>query len=168
MSLYELLTSGGLGLLVLLTLIEVTPIKINPWGAIARAIGKAINGELIDKVEKLQTTIDEVKKDNKSFDTKYDKLQESINEVKENHKRFEDKYNKDEATERRIRIIRFSDEILHHVDHSKEHFDQALDDISFYTIYCQMHPEFKNGKAVFAIQNIQRKNQECFDNDSYL
>lgn len=168
MSLYELLTSGGIGLFVLLTLIEFTPIKINPWGAIAKIIGRAINGELIGKVEKLQQTIDEVKESNKHLDNKYDKLQDTINEVKENHNRFEDKYNKDEATECRIRIIRFSDEILHHMDHSKENFDQVLDDISFYTNYCQTHPEFKNGKAVFAIQNIQRKNQECFDNDSYL
>lgn len=168
MSLYDILCRGGLGLFLLLSLIQISPIKINPWGFIARAIGKAINGELIDKVEKLQQTIEEVKENNKRFDNKYDKLQETIDEVKENHKRFENKYNKDEATECRIRIIRFSDEILHHVEHSKENFDQVLDDISFYTNYCQTHPEFKNGKAVFAIQNIQRKNQECFDNDSYL
>ena len=97
-----------------------------------------------------------------------DNIQNLVEEIKENHKKFEKGYGEDKATERRIRIIGFNDEILHHIDHSKEHYDQILEDITEYNEYCRTHPEFKNSKAVFAIQNIQRKNQEHFDNNSYL
>lgn len=47
MSIQELLTGGG-GLLVLaLTVIQLAPIKVNPWSAIAKAIGRAINAEVL-------------------------------------------------------------------------------------------------------------------------
>ena len=149
MTLYDLLTNSGTygALVVVLFLFEVSPIPINPWSSIAKFFGRAINGELIKKV---------------------DNLQNAVEEIKENHKKFEKGYGEDKATERRIRIIGFNDEILHHIDHSKEHYDQILEDITEYNEYCRTHPEFKNSKAVFAIQNIQRKNQEHFDNNSYL
>jgi hypothetical protein len=35
---------------VILTIIQVTPIKVNPWSLIARAIGRALNVELMDKI----------------------------------------------------------------------------------------------------------------------
>ena len=39
MSIQELLTGGG-GLLVLaLTVIQIAPVRVNPWSAIAKAIG---------------------------------------------------------------------------------------------------------------------------------
>jgi hypothetical protein len=39
-------------LLIVLTLIQITPIKINPWTLIARAIGKALNEELKEEINK--------------------------------------------------------------------------------------------------------------------
>ena len=51
MSIQELLTGGG-GLVVLaLTVIQVAPVKINPWSAIAKAIGRAINAEVLAELE---------------------------------------------------------------------------------------------------------------------
>ena len=44
MTLKEILAGGGVGLVLLLSLVQISPIKFNPWTAIARAIGKAING----------------------------------------------------------------------------------------------------------------------------
>jgi hypothetical protein len=44
MNLHEILTGGGVSLFVLLTLIQIVPIKVNPWSRIARAIGNALNG----------------------------------------------------------------------------------------------------------------------------
>ena len=52
MSIQELLTGGG-GLVVLaLTVIQVAPVKINPWSAIAKAIGRAINAEVLAELER--------------------------------------------------------------------------------------------------------------------
>ena len=47
MSLQEILLSGGLGGVVLLSLIQIAPIKFNPWSAIGEAIGRAINGDVL-------------------------------------------------------------------------------------------------------------------------
>jgi len=44
MSLQEILTGGGLSLFVLLTLVQIAPVKINPWSKLAKAIGNALNG----------------------------------------------------------------------------------------------------------------------------
>lgn len=120
---------GGSGLLILLTLIEITPQKINPWKPlswVAKKIGNAINAELLAEVKDLRA---EVKK------------------IKDN----EDERN---AISCRSRILRFGDEILLGVEHSKEHFDQILDDIKTYNNYCDTHPEFENNKTVITTQVI--------------
>ena len=51
MSIKEFVESGGSVLLIVLTLIQVAPIRINPWSAIARTIGKALNADLNEKMD---------------------------------------------------------------------------------------------------------------------
>ena len=52
MSIQELLLKGGGIVFALLTFVQITPIKVNPWSAIARAIGKAlIGGDIMAKLE---------------------------------------------------------------------------------------------------------------------
>ena len=51
MTLKEIIGAGGISLLVLMALIEISPIKLNPWKWIFRAIGRAINSDLNDKIE---------------------------------------------------------------------------------------------------------------------
>ena len=55
MTVAEILLAGGGGVLLLLTLIQITPIKINPWSAIAKAIGRAINGEVIGMLSEVKS-----------------------------------------------------------------------------------------------------------------
>lgn len=55
----------------------------------------------------------------------------------------------------RIRILRFSDEILHGAIHSKDHFDQILIDIGKYEKYCGDHPRFENGITKSSISMIK-------------
>lgn len=55
----------------------------------------------------------------------------------------------------RIRILRFSDEILHGAIHSKDHFDQILIDIGKYEKYCSDHPRFENGITKSSISMIK-------------
>lgn len=50
MSLNEIITSGGGVLLIVLTLIQIAPIKVNPWTKIGKAIGRALNTEVMDKL----------------------------------------------------------------------------------------------------------------------
>ena len=51
MTIQELLAGGGGLLLVLMTLMQIAPVKINPWSWLARAIGRAANAEVIKKLD---------------------------------------------------------------------------------------------------------------------
>lgn len=68
----------------------------------------------------------------------------------------------------RYRILRFDDEIRHDEKHTKEHFDQILEDITKYEKYCRAHPDFPNNKAVLAIKNIKDVYRKCTDESSFL
>lgn len=72
------------------------------------------------------------------------------------------------ATTSRYRILRFDDEIRHDTKHTKEHFDQILEDITEYEKYCSEHPDYRNNKAVLAIKNIKRVYQNCTNEGTFL
>ena len=134
-------------LCVTLTLIEITPIKINPWSWIAKKIGSAFNGEIMKEISHLKQEIKDVKSD--------------ISDIREEAK-------EREATSRRTRILEFGDEILHEVDYSKEHWDNILMDISAYEIYCDDHPHYMNNVAEETIKHIKIKYRQHLQNDSFL
>lgn len=75
---------------------------------------------------------------------------------------------RNEATACRYRILRFNDELLHSQRHSQEHFNQILNDIEMYKLFCATHPEYKNGKAPFAIENIERVYKQQIANNDFL
>ena len=135
-----ILLCGGGGLLVLMTIIQITPIKINPWSWIAKRIGRAINGEVLEKVNAIDSDVKEIK----DADAEH------------------------WASLSRTHILRFGDEILHGVAHSKEHFDQILVDICKYETYCANHPEYLNGVANATIKQIKKTYQKCLENNSFL
>lgn len=68
----------------------------------------------------------------------------------------------------RYRILRFDDEVRHKGQHSKEHFDQILEDITNYEIYCEEHKEYKNNRAVMAIENIKDVYRRCEKEGTFL
>lgn len=74
-----------------------------------------------------------------------------------------------EAKNARRRILRFNDELLkNNTNHSKEYFDDVLDDTTEYLRYCEKNPDFKNGKATLAIENIERVYRNCMEKKSFL
>lgn len=135
MTLSEILAAGGGGLLILVTLIQISPIEINPWSALAQLLGRAINGEVIGMLNELK----EAQKSNT------DRLNEHI--------RIDDERN---ADEHRARILRFNNELVREIPHTKEEFIDILADIDAYERYCEQHPDYKNNRAVHAIANIGR------------
>lgn len=72
------------------------------------------------------------------------------------------------AKQCRTRILRFNDEVIRGMHHTKEHFDDVLDDITEYTRYCDENKDFKNEKAVQAIANVRRTYQKCEEENSFL
>lgn len=128
MELKEILLGGGGVLLVLLTMIQIAPVKINPWTVIAKAIGRAINAEVLRDLQTVkQDLADHIRIDGER-----------------------------DADEHRARILRFNNELLRDIPHTKEEFIEVLTDIDFYERYCDEHKDYKNNRAVHAIANISR------------
>lgn len=136
----EIIMYGGGATLLLMTFIQITPIKLNPWTWLGRAIGRAINGEVIEKVNSLSEDVKALKEED----------------------------SEQWASLSRSHILRFGDEILHGVPHSKEHFDQILLDISNYETYCDDHPKYKNNIANATIKQIKTTYQKCLDENKFL
>ena len=53
MSILELFAGGGGILLVALSLIEIAPIKINPWSTVAGWAGRTINRDVLMRLEEI-------------------------------------------------------------------------------------------------------------------
>ena len=132
---------GGGGLLLLaMTIIQITPIKINPWSWLGKCIGRAINGEVLEKVENLHAELEDHKA-----------------KSEERH-----------ATLCRAHILRFGDEVLHGIPHSKEGYDNILLDIDSYEEYCDKHPGYKNNVALATIKHIKKMYHKHLEEDSFL
>lgn len=143
MTMLELIGSNvtGIGIIILiLSIIQIVPIKINPWSWIAKKIGQGINGEVI----------------------------EELNSVKKDITLLKQMQEEDQAINSRVRILRFADEIYLNTKHSKEHFDQILSDITAYKTYCETHPDFKNEITVQAIKVIEKVYSKCLEHRSFL
>ena len=95
-------------------------------------------------------------------------IEESQNDNLELLNHLERMLAENEATTCRYRILRFNDEILHDQRHTKEHFDQILDDVTRYEKFCKDHPEYENNKAILAIENIKRVYKKCTDESTFL
>lgn len=147
MSLAEFFVGGSGIAVAALTLVQVVPVKINPWSYIARSIGKALNKDMMDKLESVQ---------------------DDVKDLGNKHSNLEYRMDKDKADDCRTRILRFGDELRRGVEHSEEFFNQILDDISDYKRYCTEHPEYKNDKAVNAIAEIEKVYQRCMEKNSFL
>lgn len=128
MSISELLAGGGGLVFVLFSLVEIAPVKWNPWSALAKAIGRAINADLMQELADTRTTL-------------------------EKHIQIDDERN---ADGHRAKILAFNTELLRGIDHTREDFIEVLAEIDQYESYCRAHPEYKNNRAKHAIANIGR------------
>lgn len=131
---------GGGALIILMTLIQITPIKFNPWSWLGRHIGRMLNGEVLDEVKDLKQDL----ADHKA-------------KSEERH-----------ATLCRAHILKFGDEVRHGIPHSKEGYDSILLDIDSYEEYCDKHPGYKNNVAVATMKHIKKMYQKHLENDTFL
>ena len=146
-SLKEMLLDGGGALLILLTVIQIAPIQINPWSAIGRALGRAINSSVLDKLDVLN------------------KDQKETRQALQEHIRIDDER---DADAHRQRILQFNNELLRDVPHTKEDFTEVLAEIDDYEKYCRDHPEYKNNRAVHAIAHIGKIYDERLEKHDFL
>ena len=131
--------------------VEKTSKTIKPLTKLAKAIGRAINGELMEKVDSME----------KTFDSKVDGLEQKIEKMDQNDKL-------QRAKDARTRVLRFGDELIHDVRHTKEHFDDVLRDITEYEKYCDEHPRFENDQMHITAEHIKETYHKCLKEHSFL
>lgn len=146
MTLKDILLGGGGLLAVLLTLIQFAPVRVNPWSAIARTLGKALCADMAAQISRL--------------DNHVTKLEKTLEE----HIAISDQR---DAIECRVRILSFGDEVLHGKRHSKDSFDQVLTDITTYELYCDAHKDFHNNITVLTSQRIKALYEERLSKNDF-
>ena len=100
--------------------------------------------------------------------SRHDKTCEKIDKLTEMVKEVSDRVDSSSATNARTRVLRFDDELINGVYHSREYFQQTLEEIDTYETYCQKHPEFKNNACVLAIEHIRRVYSHLQDNNGFI
>lgn len=121
------------------TVIEKTSKTIKPLTKLARAIGRAINSEVMEEVKQLKKEVQDMK------------VAEELRDIKA----------------ARTRVLRFGDELIDNVVHTKEHFDDVLRDITTYERYCDAHPNFENDQMTLTAEHIKDTYRKCFKDHSF-
>ena len=98
-------------------------------------------------------------------DSKQDKESAILSEIKTlsgRVERIENSLDERDAVLARTHILRFQDELYNNVKHSKEYFEQTLDDIQTYNQFCNDSPKFANGRTKAAAKFIQDEYDRLF------
>lgn len=143
----ELLGYCAIVVAVLSTFLEFSKIKINPWSALGRALGKVINKEVMDSISEMK------------------QAQADTRQRLDEHIRIDDERN---ADLHRTYILRFNTELLRGIGHTEEDFNEILYHIDCYEHYCETHPEYQNNRAVHAIKHIKKEYDECLEKGTFL
>lgn len=147
MSIQEILAGGGGVLLALMTLVQISPVKINPWSSIAKALGRAINGEVMGKLEEMG------------------QVQQNTQRRLDAHIKVDDER---AADMHRARILQFNNELIRNIPHTREEFIEILAEIDGYERFCREHPDYPNSRAVHAVANISRVYDERLQKHDFL
>lgn len=136
------------------TLIEVCPIKINPWSWLFRMLKmlwgsfcRSLNSDVLDKLSALE------------------KGQGATQAQLEKHIAMDDER---EADKVRASILHFNNELLREIPHTKEEFVEILAKIDWYNDFCDTHKDYRNCRAVHAIANIERVYDERLQKHDFL
>lgn len=136
------------------TLIEVCPIKINPWSWLFRMVKmlwgsfcRSLNSDVLDKLSALE------------------KGQGATQAQLEKHIAMDDER---EADKVRASILHFNNELLREIPHTKEEFVEILAKIDWYNDFCDTHKDYRNRRAVHAIANIERVYDERLQKHDFL
>lgn len=117
-----------------ITLVQIAPIKIDPWSALMRAIKRLLVGDIEKKIDNITTKVDTL----------------------------EAQFSEEKVLRTRTRILMFADELYNGKHHEKEYFDNILDDITLYDKYCAEHKDFKNKKTELSAALINETYNRLF------
>ncbi len=132
--------------------------KVKPWTRLIQWIGKTANAPIIARVGQIDAKVDGLKQGQ----------EDSRLESEERDRQLKDDMELDRVLQARRRILRFSDEIINHIPHSREMFNDILEDIDTYEGYYRKHEDLQNGRAKMAVENIKLCFRERVDKNDFL
>ena len=106
------------------------------------------------------------RKDNK--DQRFKDITESIEKLTNKMDELDAKEDRHNAETRRIRILRFADEMLQDHRHTKDSWDQVIADCEEYEQYCKDHEKFKNGHTEATVTFIREQYHERLEKHDFL
>lgn len=104
--------------------------------------------------------------DNRS--DKQDSILAEIAKIAAEVKRIDEKSDRRAAVSARVRILKFADEMREERRHSKDSWDQALQDCDEYEHYSDAHPDFPNNITSATIDFIKRNYMERLEKNDFL
>ena len=94
-------------------------------------------------------------------------IRNELNEIRKEIRILDEKGDRREAENRRVRILRFEDELQTDFRHSKDSFEQVLDDVTAYDKYCDRHPDFKNNQTAATVNHILKVYNERLEKHDF-
>lgn len=137
----------GIAVVLLLSCVEVSKIKLNPWSWLFGKIGALCNRSITENLNNLTAEVSQLRKD--------------LNEEKA-------EAGKSRAIEARSKILWFGDELRNGVRHSQDNFRNIFAACELYEQYCATHPTFENGITSPTIKFIRHKYDECLEYNDFL
>ena len=135
-----LLGGGGGLVLLLLTLVQIAPVKINPWSALAKTVGKAVNADISSRLDGIEAKLD-------------------------GHITMDDRRT---ADSRRAQILHFNNELLRPIDHTKGERVEVMGKVAEREPCCGGQSEYPVTRAVLAIENIREVYKERLKKRDFL
>lgn len=158
----QLSGSNGVGVLLMiggiLSLIQISPLKINPWGWVAKQLRLWLLGDLPEKVDRLIRDYAEFR----------DVVPKKLDVLIKDYTEFRVSVEQRQAADARSKIAIFSDEIYRGELHSKESFEQILEYVNFYLDYCDKHKGFRNNITDTSITVIQDTYKACLSSRKFI
>lgn len=111
--------------------------------------------------EKLNKEITELEETNRKILSELEDIKGTLRE----HIRVDDDRNADRSREY---ILRFNMELVREIKHTREDFIEALSKINEYEEYCTAHKDYRNNRAVLAIENIKRVYADRLEKHDFL
>ena len=133
------LSIGGIILVIALSLIQVSSIKINPWDKLLGWFGSKINADTRQRLESLEKKLDE-------------HIQESVEKS---------------LRDSRTHILDFCNSCMNKRRHTREEFDYVIGLCDEYEEYIEQN-NIKNGVITSAIAEIRRIYTRCLQKNDFL
>ena len=96
-----------------------------------------------------------------------DKKKDCSQKILEAIQKINNKLDQRTAISCRIRILKFMDEIIEGWEHSKDSYNQIMQDITHYHQYCEEHPQFLNHQTDATIERLKKDYEQRLETNDF-